>query len=127
MKARKPPPLPRAQPDLSYGMTTKVLFVCSLNRLRSPTAEEVFSTRRGTETMSAGTEPSSENPVTDDLIEWADVVLCMEERHRRLLNTRHGEALRGKRIAVLDVPDRYGYMDPKLVDVLRRKVPRHLR
>jgi predicted protein tyrosine phosphatase len=107
-------------------MAIRVLFVCSLNRLRSPTAEEVFSTRPGIETMSAGTDSSAENPISDEIVEWADVVLCMEDRHRRLLNERHGPALRGRKVAVLDVPDRYGYMDPKLINLLKRKVPRHL-
>lgn len=106
---------------------TRVLFICSLNRLRSPTAEEVFSDWPGVETMSAGTESSADNPVTDELIEWADIILCMEERHRRLLNERHGSALRGRRTAVLAIPDRYRYMDPALITVLKRKVPRHLR
>ncbi|WP_327210289.1 phosphotyrosine protein phosphatase [Rhizobium leguminosarum] len=108
-------------------MAIRVLFVCSLNRLRSPTAEEVFSAHPGIETMSAGTDPAAENPISDEVLEWADLVLCMEDRHRRLLNERHGPALRGRRVAVLDVPDRYGFMDPKLVNMLKRKVPRHLR
>jgi predicted protein tyrosine phosphatase len=108
-------------------MAIRVLFVCSLNRLRSPTAEEVFSTYTGVETMSAGTDPDAENPVSDEILEWADVVLCMEDRHRRLLNERHGAALRGRKVAVLDIPDRYRFMDPKLMNILKRKVPRHLR
>lgn len=108
-------------------MAIHVLFVCSLNRLRSPTAEEVFSTHPGVETMSAGTNPDAENAISDEILEWADLVLCMEDRHRRLLNERHGAALRGRKIAVLDIPDRYGFMDPKLVNMLKRKVPRHLR
>ena len=33
---------------------TNVLFVCSANRLRSPTAEQIFSTWPGIETDSAG-------------------------------------------------------------------------
>jgi predicted protein tyrosine phosphatase len=77
--------------------------------------------------MSAGTDPDAENPISDELLEWADVVLCMEDRHRRLLSERHGAALRGRKIAVLGIPDRYGFMDPKLVNALKRKVPRHLR
>lgn len=105
---------------------TRVLFVCSLNRLRSPTAEKVFSRWPGVEAMSAGTDPHAENPVTDELIEWADVVLCMEERHRTRLNERHGPALRGRKIGVLKIPDRYRYMDPALVRMLKRKVPPHL-
>jgi predicted protein tyrosine phosphatase len=36
-----------------------VLFICSRNQLRSPTAEHVFSSWPGIEVASAGLEPSS--------------------------------------------------------------------
>jgi predicted protein tyrosine phosphatase len=35
---------------------TRVLFICSQNRLRSPTAEQGFANRAGFEVMSAGTD-----------------------------------------------------------------------
>lgn len=35
---------------------TRVHFVCSQNKLRSPTAEQVFSKRAGFEVASAGTD-----------------------------------------------------------------------
>jgi len=36
---------------------TNLLFLCSRNRLRSPTAEPVFADRPGVETASAGLSP----------------------------------------------------------------------
>ena len=69
-------------------MPTKLLFVCSENRLRSPTAEAVFAAYDGVEAISAGTNNDCEQPVTGDLIEWADVILVMEKSHRNKVASR---------------------------------------
>ena len=104
----------------------KVLFVCSRNKLRSPTAEAIFSSRSDLEVLSAGTSADAENPVSADLIEWADIILVMENIHRTRINERFGSPLRGKRIVVLGIPDKFDFMDPKLIAILEKKVPRHL-
>lgn len=52
----------------------RLLFVCTANRLRSPTAEAICRGIEGIEAMSAGTNNDAEQPLTGDLIEWADVV-----------------------------------------------------
>jgi predicted protein tyrosine phosphatase len=59
-----------------------VLFVCSQNRIRSPTAEQVFSSRRDIEVASAGTNNDADNPLTSELVAWADVIVVMEKMHR---------------------------------------------
>ncbi|MGA7241877.1 MAG: phosphotyrosine protein phosphatase [Terracidiphilus sp.] len=100
-----------------------VLFVCSRNRLRSPTAEALFSARDGVETLSAGTAPDAETPVSAELIDWADIIFVMEAAHRRRLKKYFGEMLAHKKIFVLGVPDKYKFMDPKLIELLRKKVP----
>ena len=51
-----------------------LLFVCSENRLRSPTGEEVFSKYEGINAIGAGTNSDAETPVSGDLIEWADII-----------------------------------------------------
>jgi predicted protein tyrosine phosphatase len=102
----------------------RLLFVCSRNRLRSPTAAAVFSAYPGVEAMSAGTSPDAENPISAELIEWADVVLAMEKMHRRKLNELFKAKLKAKKIVVLDIPDDYSFMDSELVRILKVKVPR---
>ena len=58
---------------------------------------------------------------------WAYTpILVMETRHRKDLKRRFGEALHGKRVRVLGIPDEYDYRDPLLIDLLKHKVPRHL-
>ncbi|MEG3173674.1 hypothetical protein U1708_15800 [Sphingomonas sp. ZB1N12] len=59
----------------------KILFVCSQNRLRSPTAEQVFASRHDLEVDSAGTNNDAENPLTAELVRWADVIVVMEKIH----------------------------------------------
>ena len=103
-----------------------VLFVCSQNRLRSPTAEQVFADWPGIETSSAGTNNDAENPLSHELVEWADIIFVMERAHRAKLQSRYRAALNGTRIVCLDIPDDYQFMDPRLVELLKAKVPRHL-
>lgn len=47
---------------------TRALFVCSRNRLRSPTAEEWFAGWPGIETDSAGVAPDAESVVSREQI-----------------------------------------------------------
>jgi len=102
----------------------RLLFVCARNRLRSPTAERVFAAVPGVEAESAGVAPDAENPVTPELIAWADVILVMEPAHRAKLTRLFPAALRGKRVVCLDIPDEYDFMDPELVRLLRDRVGR---
>jgi predicted protein tyrosine phosphatase len=104
----------------------RYLFVCSQNRLRSPTAEQIFSTRTDIEVSSAGTNNDAENPLDAEQIEWADVIVVMEKHHRNKLQKRFYSALKSKRLVVLDVPDEYEFMDPELVKLLQAKMLRHL-
>jgi predicted protein tyrosine phosphatase len=101
-----------------------VLFVCGRNRKRSPTAEELFSGVAGLETCSAGVSPDAEQPVTDDALEWADLILVMEPTHRAKLNRSHGRLLRGKRVGCLQIPDKFEFMDDQLVRLLWERLPR---
>jgi len=103
-----------------------VLFICSQNRLRSPTAEQVFSVYKNLSVSSAGLNHDAENPVTPELVRWADLIFVMEKAHRTKLQKRFRAALNGKRVICLEIPDEYGYMDPALVSLFEAKVPRHL-
>ena len=101
----------------------KVLFVCSRNRLRSPTAEQVFGSYPGVEADSAGLAPDAEAVLDAEQVQWADVIFVMEKQHRSRLNQRFRKALNGKRVVCLDIPDDYAYMQPELVDLLQKQVP----
>jgi len=102
----------------------KLLFVCSENRLRSPTAEAVFSTYEGVEAIGAGTNSDAETTVSGDLIEWADIVLVMEKSHRNKILKKYKELLKNKRLIVLEIPDNYERMQPELIQLLKAKASR---
>ncbi|MEO8671966.1 MAG: low molecular weight protein tyrosine phosphatase family protein [Tahibacter sp.] len=107
-------------------MPRHVLFICTQNRLRSPTAEQVFADWPGVETQSAGLGNDAGNPVSPELLVWADLIFVMEKAHRNKLATKFRAHLKGKRVVCLDIPDDYAYMDPALIQLLRQKVPRFL-
>lgn len=69
-------------------MTRHVLFLCSQNRLRSPTAEQVFADWPGVETASAGLLADADELLGPELLEWADLVFVMERAHRTRLSAR---------------------------------------
>ena len=104
-----------------------LLFVCSENRLRSPTGEEVFSAYDGINAIGAGTNHDAETAVSGDLIEWADIVFVMEKSHRNKVSKKFKDLLKGKKLVCLDIPDNYDRMDPVLIRLLENKVSRHVR
>lgn len=103
-----------------------VLFVCSANRLRSPTAEQVFSRRDDIEVASAGTNHDSVTPLDAELVEWADIIFVMEKAHRAKLQKKFRKQLRAQ-VICLDIPDDFAFMDPTLVRLFESKVPPFLR
>ena len=107
-------------------MSKNVLFICTQNRLRSPTAEQVFANYPGLETQSAGLGNSAGTPVSPDLLAWSDLIFVMEKAHRNKLSKKFRPHLSGKRVICLDIPDEYDYMDPVLVQLLKEKVTRFL-
>jgi predicted protein tyrosine phosphatase len=108
------------------AVVTAVLFVCSRNRLRSPTAEQVFASRADIEVTSAGLDSGCGNPVTPELVEWADIIFVMEPAHRAKLQRRFRPWLKRARVIVLGIPDDYDFMDPVLIRLLESRVPQHL-
>lgn len=107
-------------------MPLKVLFVCSRNRLRSPTAECVFADWPGVETASAGTAPDADVTLSAELVAWADLVFVMEPVHRSRLTVRYGQQLARTRVVCLAIRDDYDFMDPNLVALLRTRVEPYL-
>jgi len=86
----------------------------------------VYSDHPGVNAIGAGTNSDAETPVSGDLIEWADVILVMEKGHRDKVSRKYKDLLKGKMLAVLAIPDNYGYMDPDLVELIKVRVPRYV-
>ena len=105
----------------------RVLFLCSRNRRRSPTAERIFADRPGIATASAGLAPDAEEPLTAEALEGVDLVVVMERAHGARLKRRFGPSLRDLRVVCLDIPDDFAFMDPALVALLEARAEPHLR
>ena len=104
-------------------MKQNVLFICSRNQWRSPTAEQVYRKPPLLAVRSAGTSANARRTVSLDDIAWATVILVMEEKHKSRLKAQFSRLLDGRVIHVLDIPDDYKYMDPELVEQLEQCVP----
>jgi predicted protein tyrosine phosphatase len=101
------------------GISTHLLFICSRNKWRSRTAEELYRNFPGYVARSAGTEPGARQRVTAGLIGWADFIFVMEAKHRDHLRARFAEAIVGKQLICLRIPDDFTFGDPALVDLLK--------
>lgn len=102
---------------------TKVLFLCSKNKLRSPTAEAIFSEVEGWEVYSAGVSNDAVVHVSLEDIEWADYIFVMETSHKKKLSNKFGSAINDQPVISLNIRDNYEFMDKELIKLLKEKVP----
>lgn len=109
-------------------MANRILFVCTANQNRSRTAEDLYRRDPRYEVRSAGTDvldaDPEENPVTEEVLDWADVIFVMEPYHRDVIEERFPTT--AKPIVVLDIEDLYYRGDPHLIDLLERRLAPHL-
>lgn len=103
-----------------------ILFVCSRNKWRSPTAEAIYKASQKHIVKSAGTEPSAKIKLTAKFIAWADIIFAMEKRHKQRMMENFPDETEGKQIVVLNIPDEYQYMDEELVDSIELAVTPYL-
>ena len=103
-------------------MRTKLLFICSRNQWRSPTAEALFQGHADYEARSAGTSESARVRVGPRLLEWADRILVMERKHKEILRAHFPEFRAPSPIVVLDIPDEYRRNDPELIETLKTRL-----
>lgn len=95
-----------------------ILFVCGRNQWRSPTAARIYANDQRMEVRSAGVSPKSTHQVSNQDIEWADLILVMEQQYKaRLLCTFRDLNL--PLIDSLDIPDDYQFMDKELITLIR--------
>jgi len=103
-----------------------ILFVCSRNEWRSPTAETIYKNHEFINAKSAGTSPSARIKINQKHIDWTEIIFVMEKKHRQLIVQKFGDSIDEQKIIVLDIPDDYQYMDEELIEELRAKVAPYL-
>lgn len=104
----------------------KLLFVCSRNKIRSLTAEKLLAGIPGYQARSVGTQPEARIVITEGHIGWADRIFFMEKSHLNRVRRKFPEALEGKQVVTLQIPDDYTYMEPALIDELWARLSEHL-
>lgn len=99
-----------------------VLFVCSLGKLRSRTAE-LLCLFGGMDARCCGIDPEALYPANDCLIRSADLVVCMEAEHKEKL--RQFQHYGGCDVVTLGIPDVYDRLAPELIESLVYQVRFH--
>jgi len=101
---------------------TRVLFVCTLNQMRSATAHHIYKNDLRFEVKSAGTHYRADTIISQDLLVWAELVFVMEKRHRSFIQRTYPEESNHKKIKCLDIPDDFDFMQAELITILRNKI-----
>ena len=102
--------------------TINILFVCSMNKWRSPTAEKIYRNKPWISVRSVGTSSKAKRHVSAKDLKWADLVIAMESKHVQRLKAVFPEVMRYKEVYTLDVEDCYQYMHPDLVEELTEAI-----
>ena len=103
-----------------------LLFVCTKNKWRSPTAENIYSNYPNLNARSAGISRSARKQIHSKDVNWADIIFVMENKHKRYIHEQFQNQISQKELIVLDIPDDYQYMDQALVSWLQDSVNAHL-
>lgn len=104
------------------GDYKRVLTVCSANMLRSPTIALVLSMDPyNFNTRSAGVAGFALIPVTDELLFWADEIVCADTEHATIINAKLMSLNLDKPIVNLRIPDNYEYRNPDLIEMIKRR------
>ena len=98
-----------------------ILFVCSKNKWRSPTAETIYRNDKRLNVRSAGTNASARKHISEKDINWADLILVMENKHKKRILGKYCD-FDLPQIIVLDIPDEYQYMERELISIIKISV-----
>jgi predicted protein tyrosine phosphatase len=104
----------------------KLLFICSKNQWRSPTAELLFKNHPLHHARSAGTSDKARIKVNQKMLDWADLIFVMERRHQQLLKQQFPFAIADKQIIILDIEDNYRFGNEELIGILKNSLADYL-
>lgn len=101
------------------GEDKKVLFVCSMGVLRSATGARVYA--RKYNTRCAGTLKEALIPLTQLLIDWADLIVWVNKQNYQSACFKFDEQCFVYKSKILDIPDKYHHMHPSLVGAFKKQ------
>jgi len=94
-----------------------ILFICNLGRNRSRTAADILKDEYNTDYAGI-----YDNLITKKQVQWADVIIVMEDAQRKEIARRFPIEYLKKRIICLNIDDYYNYMDEELVKLIKEKI-----
>ena len=101
------------------GDDRKVLFVCSAGILRSATAARIYAKKHNT--RCAGSHNYALIPVTSDLLLWANEVVFVNPENFEITNKHFKLDEFPCQVMVLEIPDQYEHMHPKLIEAFKEQ------
>lgn len=111
--------------NIYQGNQKRVLFVCSMGLLRSPTAA-VLGAKLNLNTRSCGSSSAALIPLSNRLIQWADKIVFMNWDNYLEVKVRyHGTDLLesiNHLATVWNIDDNYNFMEDGLLYVLETKL-----
>jgi len=103
---------------------TKLLFVCRANLERSPTAADMCAGMRHYDARSAGIDPLATQTLTQELLEWADIVFVMEHYMHDYISEHFRPA--DTPVYSLEIPDHYTRGHPELEMRIRESLANYI-
>jgi predicted protein tyrosine phosphatase len=97
----------------------KLLFICQAGKDRSPTGAQIYK-EKGHLTDYCGIN-YQDNEIELHL-KWADIVIVMEEHHRKYIAKQFPKEYMKKKIITLNIPDIYKRDQPKLIELLKKEL-----
>ena len=98
-----------------------ILVVCGRNKKRSRTAEYIFKNDWRFNIRSAGLSPKSDRKISENDLNWADLVFVMETEQRGKIWELYRQ-LELPLIEILNIADDYEFMDEELIEMLTEKI-----
>lgn len=108
--------------DHIFMQEKKILFVCLMNQDRSKTAEIIYKNHPDLLVKSAGVSEYANTLLTAELIEWANIIFVMEEYQKERIQSNYAKYLTHTKIFVLDIENKYFFMQPQLMSLLKQKI-----
>jgi len=104
----------------------RVLFVCTQNKVRSLTAENLYRARPDLEVKSCGTANFARIQISPDLVKWADAVFTFDDTQTAVLASDFRKDVAEKPVVCLGLPDVFTYKSDALVVKLIAKLDPYL-
>ena len=93
-----------------------LLFVCEMNKQRSPTFEKWFKENTFYNVDSVGTQFGAEIEIDEDSLAWADIIYCMDIRQEMYIEINFEEFW--FKTKTVGVPDEYSRDSPQLIRII---------